>query len=360
VSAVWQARLAAFASRGAAAVFEGVAWVGRPDVLPRLRLVIGAVLVSWIAVSLWRAAWSLFPEAPPLPSMDVINPMQQNQSLAADGASRVDIEALAAVPLFGVPGETLSEEVLAAATGGRAAGMSEADAARELAGIEDGAPESRLPLILQGVVAASEAGLGQAVIEHRNVQDLYQVGDEMPVAGDVVLAKVLPDRVVLENSGRYEILRLFEDSGLERVAVGAPQVVPRADATSPPPRPAPAVAAPVPREAAAVAARYRERLYENPESLADVVRISAVRDGDALRGYRVMPGRNAAEFAALGFRAGDVVTAVNGMSLSDPSNPILLYQAMREATSASFELEREGEAVTLQVSLEGSGGSGDS
>jgi len=358
VAAVWQARLAAFASRGAAAILEGVAWSGRPDVQPRLRRVIAALLVIWIAVSLWRTAWSFFPEAPTLPPTDVINPMQQTQSLDAAGARRVDIDALAAVPLFGVPGETLSQEVLA---GGRAPAMSEVEAARALAGIEDGAPESRLPLVLRGVVAASEAGLGQAVIEYRDVQDLYQVGDEMPVSGDVVLAKVLPDRVVLENSGRYELLRLFEDGGLERGVVRSPVSAERVAAPAPSSPAVPvATTPPVPDEAATVAARYRDRLYENPESLVDVVRISAVRDAGALRGYRVTPGRNAAEFAALGFRAGDLVTAINGMSLSDPSNTIRLYQTMRSATAASFELERDGEAVTLEVSLAGRGGSGDS
>jgi hypothetical protein len=38
------------------------------------------------------------------------------------------------------------------------------------------------------------------------------------VSGDVVLAKVLPQRVVLDNGGRYETLRLFEDSDAARQA----------------------------------------------------------------------------------------------------------------------------------------------
>jgi general secretion pathway protein C len=48
--------------------------------------------------------------------------------------------------------------------------MSEAEAAEALAGIEDGAPDTRLPLRLRGVVAATEAGLGQAIIEHRSAR----------------------------------------------------------------------------------------------------------------------------------------------------------------------------------------------
>jgi general secretion pathway protein C len=61
----------------------------------------------------------------------------------------------------------------------------------------------------------------------------------------------------------------------------------------------------------------------------------------------------------LGFQAGDVVTAINGMDLSDPTNTVRLYQSMRSAQEASFELLRKGESVTLNVSIgqlaEGSG-----
>ena len=232
--------------------------------------------------------------------------------------------------------------------------------ALSLAGIEDGAAESRLPLVLRGVVAASEAGLGQAVIEHRNLQDLYQVGDELPVSGEVVLAKVLPERVVLDNGGRYEILRLFDESTLTRRA----QPVRQNPGTAAPPQPArndtgadEVDAIVPPTEATQLASRYRDRLYENPESLADVVLVSAVRDGAELRGYRLSPGRAAAEFTALGFQAGDIVTSINGLSLADPSNTMRLYQTMRDAQAANFELERDGETFSLSVSLDaGSGG----
>jgi len=109
-------------------------------------------------------------------------------------------------------------------------------------------------------------------------------------------------------------------------------------------------------ESAAVASTYRDRLYEDPESLADVVQVSAVRAGGALRGYRVMPGRASEAFEALGFRAGDVVTAVNGLSLAEPANTMRLYQAMRSASYATFDLERGGEYLTLEVALDSGSG----
>jgi general secretion pathway protein C len=330
-----------------AATLSAAAWLAGPTILPLLQRGLFVLLLFWLALSIWQALWSFFPEAEPLPAVEVINPI----AIEAPSASRapVDIDALVAVQLFGAPGTMVSEETLAAASG-RAPAMSEEEAAVALAGVEDGAPETRLPLLLRGVVASSEAGLGQAVVEHRKLQDLYQVGDELPGGNEVVLAKVLPNLIVIDNSGRYEVLRLFETGDL----LGQnPRSVSRSPASSAADA---ASDSPVRRvaedsNAAALAAQYRDRLYEDPQSLADVVRVTAIRDAGELRGYRLEPGRASGEFTALGFQAGDVVTAVNGMSLSDPANTVRLYQSMRSAREASFELLRKGESVTLTVSI---------
>jgi len=65
----------------------------------------------------------------------------------------------------------------------------------------------------------------------------------------------------------------------------------------------------------------------------------------------VTPGSNAQQFKAFGFKAGDIVTAVNGLSLSDTTNTMRLYQLMRDATEASFDIDRGGTPVSISVSL---------
>jgi general secretion pathway protein C len=85
------------------------------------------------------------------------------------------------------------------------------------------------------------------------------------------------------------------------------------------------------------------------------VNVAAVRRGEQLLGYRVAPGRAREAFDTLGFRPGDLVTAVNGLPLSDPANTLRLYQAMRTASEAVFDLTREGEAISLTVSLDNEG-----
>ena len=344
---LWQARLASSTARLQpllAALAEALA---RPAVVRCARALLTLLLGLWLATSVWQLLWSVYPEAPALAATVVINP--PSSPGAARRSPAVDIEALVAANLFGQPGQALSEAELAAASG-RAPTMSEAEATVALAGIEDGAPQTRLALLLRGVLASSEAGLGQAVIEHQGRQDLYQVGDKLPVGAEVVLAKVLPGLVVLDNGGRYEVLRLFEEPALAtRVAANFAAGSPAAPAVSN--RGGGGGAAVSRVEQATLAARYREQLYDNPESLTDVVQVAPVREAETLRGYRLMPGRASREFAALGLRPGDVVTQINGLSLSEPSNTVRLYQDMRAATRATFTLERDGGTVTLDIDL---------
>lgn len=297
---------------------------------------------------------------PPLPRLDIINPVSSAQR--SIGISPADIEGLVSAQLFGAPGTTLSPEELQTAVVKNTA-MSEVEAAQKLAGIEDGAPETRLALLLRGVVASSEAGLGQAVIEHSKQQDLYQVGDELPAGNAVSLAKVLPSLVVLDNGGRYEVLRLFEEGDLSRLNPSASQVSASLDVqTSARTRTADTASAEsVPgdtRAAAELAAEYRDRLYRDPQSLADVVRVSPARVEGQLLGYRLAPGAAAQEFSTLGFKSGDVVTAVNGLALSDASNFPRLLSAMRSAEAVSFDIERAGQDLTLTVDIGLGGDSG--
>ena len=100
-----------------------------------------------------------------------------------------------------------------------------------------------------------------------------------------------------------------------------------------------------------MAGEYRAQLYDNPESLTKVVSVAPVKDADGIVGYRISPGKDRAAFDAFGFRAGDVVTAVNGLTLSDASNSIKLYQMMKDATQATFDINRDDGTVTISVDL---------
>ncbi len=264
--------------RRATDAFEAaLAVLTRPEGMRRLRQ--GCVLLFsiWAVIALSQLIWTLLPGGNTAIPGDavVINPVAVTAAPA--GAEPVDIARVQAWHLFGEAGA----EVAANAP---AEPAQAAASARE--GIEKGARETRLALKLRGVVASSEDGLGYAIIEINSQQDIYAVEDKLPLPGQVLLAKVMPSRVVLDNGGTYELLALFEDSSLDTQLLQPParvqapaDVAPQATGIS------------VGGTASAVARSYRERLYQNPQSLAEVVTVSAVRENGELLGYRIAPGQ---------------------------------------------------------------------
>ena len=331
-------------SRAGSAV---TAALSEPRATRRIQGLVLLIAGLWGVMSLVAIVWSLIPlrpvSAPPLG--EIINPVRESAATAS--AAPVDIDRLAGLHLFGDPGSASAEE------------LSQLAARRAVAvdarvGIEDDANESQLPLLLRGVVSSHDDGLGYAMIEHRGEQALYAVGDALPIQGRVSLAKVLPSRVVIDNAGTYELLRLYDQDALSRQLSDRPR---RARAPSVPTRSRAGSAVPqaVEVERPGLAAQYRDRLYSDPQSLAEVVQVAPVRRGAELLGYRLAPGRAGEDFTALGFKAGDMVTAINGLSLSDPANTLRLYQAMRDEQSAVFELQRNGSELVLSVQLPDSG-----
>ncbi|MCB1705605.1 MAG: type II secretion system protein GspC [Halioglobus sp.] len=310
--------------------------LGRPHQMRRLRRVLLCLLAIWAVLALTRLIWALVPVAEPAGAAnpEVINPVSSGGSTR--DAEPVDIDSLVAWHLFGEAGEAVVDIPLPQET----AEASSRD------GIEEGAKETRLQLTLRGIVSSTEDGLGYAIIESNNQQDVYAVEDKLPLAGEVTLAKVMPRQVVLDNGGTYELLVLYEDSNLG----GPAPPMPSANSA---PAPVPQVERRDDPTTASLAQSYRERLYQNPQSLAEVVRISAVREGSTMRGYRINPGTDAEQFSQMGFEAGDVVTGINGISLDDPTNTMVLYNSLRTAGEVVFELERGGQPISLSVNLDG-------
>ena len=219
-------------------------------------------------------------------------------------------------------------------------------------GIERNAAETRLPLSLTGIVASIEDGLGSAVIRASGTEQVYAVGDGLPAPGQVTLAKIMPHSIVIDNNGTYELLTLY--GGASLIVPTTPSREQRAtpsDRTVAAPRleAQPLVASEAKRSE--VAQRYRRALYETPEALASLLTVSPVQADGAIIGYRISPSKERAAFDALGFQPGDMVTGVNGLSLSDTTNTLKLYTLMKDATAATFDITREGGNVTISVDL---------
>ena len=309
-------------------------WVADEQRLPVLQRGLIAVLVLWAVNSTANTLWALIPSSPVEVSKSVVINPPPSSNAASAGSETIDVSSILGMSVFGTAEPSEVQDL---------APVNAVATPRE--GIENGARETSLALTLTGIVASTTDGLGSAMIEARKKQELYSVGDDLPANGKVTLAKILPKQVVIDNNGTYELITLFDDNGIVGIVQSASSELPNRT---------PALTAEVSTnqpERQQLAANYREQLYSDPQSLAGLVSISAVQSDGGLKGYRVAPGRDAEQFTALGFKAGDIVTAVNGYALSDPTNTVRLYQLMRDATDATFEIERDGSPVSISVSL---------
>lgn len=289
----------------------------------RWRLLCMALVLLWIVHNLAQAFWVLFP-APELAPPPLAPPPEMTETAAP--SADINMVAIQGAALFGeggiIPLPKPETEVLP--------------------GIEKEAVETSLNLSLQGVIASSDPDNAWAIIADGNNQALYKVGDKMPQGQNVTLVKVMEQRVILDNNGRYESLWLYSKEEAQRranISQSArepvpPQVRTRRPAGEPQKRTLPSSA------------------VAEVNSIRDVVRFTAARGNGGMMGYRVMPGPNRKLFDKAGLRPGDIVTAVNGINLDDPRQIRAVYQDLQTATQAELSILRDGKPVSIYISLD--------
>ncbi len=198
------------------------------------------------------------------------------------------------------------------------------------------APETKLKLELRGVIATGDSFGAAIIADDARREGYYRIGDELP--GGVGLHEVFADRVILDRNGVYETLTLpskrMSFTGAKergRSAGGGTAIS---------------------EEATELLHSYRELLLNDPQQLMGAVRTFPVRRNGQLMGYRIAPGRDRSLLSKFGLRPGDIVTAVNGISLNSPANGLAVMQKLNSAQSLSLEVERNGRNQSFQFSLE--------
>jgi general secretion pathway protein C len=303
--------------------------------VPRLPLAqwrrLTAVLLSLACCYLAaRLLWLLVP-APNLAAATPVPAISPSAGLAM--APAIDLSALKGLELFG-------------ATSAQAPAKTQALPAA-LAAAED----TRLDLQLQGILGSADHAHDRAIIAHKGSQGLFAPGDALPGGSRVTLERILEGRVILNNAGNYESLWLYEsDQTAQPARTGAVS----SSSAEPPVRAGAApqaepAAAPAPTAPAASAPRSAPASMTG--TLADIVRFTAEQKDGRLLGYRIAPGPAAQRFHALGFHDQDLVTAVNGVTMDNPSNALQVYRQLREGASARFDLQRDGASLSLTISL---------
>lgn len=226
------------------------------------------------------------------------------------------------------------------------------------------APETRLNLVLAGVVATTSPEFGTAIIENKGTQEVYGVGEKIE-GTKASLRQVQKDRVIIRNNGRDETLMLvgidFEKASKAQEASSKP-IAPVKNAKSKnaknkstKPKSSNSRSKTQPKAETkrlsneAVAAT--KKLRGSPDSFIDFIRIAPKRKDNETIGYTVSPGKDPALFTAVGLETGDVITLINGLDVTDASQTIEALGVLRSADSIELTIDRKDEVLTLFLEL---------
>ena len=219
-------------------------------------------------------------------------------------------------------------------------GNAAAKPAEPVAEVTD-APETRLNLTLTGVVASSEQEAGTAIIENRGTQAVYGLGEKIE-GTNATLQKVYNDRVIIKNGVRNETLMLdgidYDEANRRREMQARNRPEPQEEEED---------TVELSEEALEATAALRER----PANFTDFISISPKTEEGQLIGYQVSPGKEPELFKSAGLQAGDVITQINGLALTDLQQSQEALSELRNAQTIELTIIRDGSLTTLYLDL---------
>lgn len=294
---------------------------------------ISIYLIAFVA----KFTWSLMP-APELQSSSPQMSLAQSNGQSNDASA--DLSTLLSLNLFGDATAKPVEEVVQDVTD---------------------APETKLNLLLSGVVSSADPSVGVAIIEYRNAQDNYAVGDKI-MGTQVTLDEIYSDRVIIRNRVTRETLMLdgldFEEAN--RLREQNKPISARNNTRNASSRSTATTSAASATENSRTGPRtvsgdkineLRQRLTNEPASFSDFVRLSPHRDENGFAGFKIAPGKEPEFFNDLGFQNGDVIIGLNGYDLTDPGQSGEALSLLKEADSLDIDLLRDGEFLNLNVEI---------
>ncbi|MCU7795697.1 MAG: type II secretion system protein GspC [Candidatus Thiodiazotropha sp. (ex Semelilucina semeliformis)] len=278
-----------------------------------LPMVVTLLLVVIIGAKLAELTWRLIP----VPDSELSSKQQIVRKPLPSGSRKddeVQLEQTANLHLFG-----------------------EAGMVKPVKQIEQKAPETRLNLTLHGVFVEENPEQGAAIIGTSGAkQKYYKVGAN--VMSGVKLQGVFDDRVVLLRNGQSEVLRFPKVSNRSaNVASARPAASTRSSRAG--------------AVNAASLSEYREVFQKEPLKIFEHVRFVPVRSRDGLKGYRVLPQKNRELYNKLGIRPSDLVTGVNGVTLTNDKEAMKLIQMLKDASSVQVDIVRNGQPQSLNFNL---------
>ena len=276
--------------------------------LKRLPVVINFVLIIACAQLASEFFWMLLDE-PDHESTAIITPVNSvNTQNLNNKSQQQNFRNLSSAHLFGI-----------------------ADAKRAQSSTET-APETKLNLILRGVLAAQTMQMASAIIAQgtNGKEEIYGINDKIP--GGITLKEIHPEHVILERQGRLETLRLEKgknsapvtNKSRSSISAGSSQKL----------------------------KNIRRDLIKNPASFSKYATPVVVRENGKQIGYRLQAQQNSELLTQAGLESSDVITSINGVKLNDMKNSISALSALRSANQVNIIVKRNGAEVPLNIQLQ--------
>ena len=192
------------------------------------------------------------------------------------------------------------------------------------------APISRLNLTLKGVFASEPADSSLAIISSGRQDELmYAVGETLP--GGATLKEVYNDKVIIERNGSLETLLLSLNEA--KIATNFEE-----------PLQTEQIFRSTPKE-------LRVQLLKNPTQIPKIMATIPQYKNGKIIGYKLKMKKYQGILEQYGLQQTDIVTSINGIDITKPSNAFKLLQQLTNAQSLNLNILRGGRRETLNISL---------
>jgi general secretion pathway protein C len=300
--------------------------------LPQRKItqVIILVLLSYIAYLFAQITWLGLSESDKSANLK----LNGFSSVSSAPRKQIEVKAIQSLNLFGAFSQQTEQRV------------------EEV--VED-APETRLKLILTGVVASNNKANAAAVIESAGKQETYSI-DENIKGTRATLENVFNDRVILKVSGRLETL-MFEglvfDKNVKPINPGYNKSIAPQPSKQSPKLTSPNVVDQRNNKALTkVTKSLQKDLASEPGNITDYLKISRKQENGKTTGYQLMPANDPTFFQSAGLKSGDVAVQINGFDLTVPREAAQALQSLKEQREVSLLLNRNGDMTEILFSID--------
>ncbi len=211
----------------------------------------------------------------------------------------------------------------------------------------EAARETRLNLTLRGTYAADNTANSNSIIEDgKGKQEVYFIGDKLKVSGRVFLRQVYLDKVILETNGVMEELRLKDSLPRQPKTARRDLTVKRQSKTRVDDKRNN-------RQITQSLNKYKKQFQEDPLSLVGLVNYKPKLDSSGnMLGIEISPGKDKRLFTQLGLRRRDLITSINGVSMTDPQEALSLLTEIQGMQELQVDITRGNETVNLMLNMD--------